>query len=54
MKQKIYTKKLMIENEYSTPEARAERLKRVRNLSNLTRKELCDLSNINHEYVMEV
>lgn len=44
---KKYAKKLLIENELSTPEARAERLKRIRNLANLTRKEICDSSGIN-------
>lgn len=47
MKTKTYTKKLLIDNEFSTPEARAERLKRVRNLSNLSRKEICESSGIN-------
>lgn len=47
MKTKIYTKKLLIENEFSTSEARAERLKRLRNLANLSRKEICESSDIN-------
>lgn len=47
MATKTYTKKLVIENEFSTPEARAERLKRLRNLANLTRSEICDSAEIN-------
>ena len=46
-KTKAYTKKLLIENEFSTPEARADRLKRVRNLANLSRKEICESGDIN-------
>ena len=44
---KIYTKKLDAENEFSTPEARAERLRRIRNLANLSRKDICDSDDIN-------
>lgn len=47
MNSKIYTKKIIMDNELSTPEARAERLKRVRNLANLSRKEMCDGDDIN-------
>jgi transcriptional regulator with XRE-family HTH domain len=44
---KTYTKKLAIENEHSTPEARAERLRRIRNLANLSRKDICGSDDIN-------
>lgn len=46
---KTYTKKLALENEHSTPGARAERLRRIRNLANLSRKDMCgsDAININ-------
>ena len=44
---KTYTKKLAIENEYSTSEARAERLRRIRNLANLSRKDICGSNDIN-------
>ena len=44
---KTYTKKLTLENEFSTPEARAERLRRIRNLANLSRKDICDADDIN-------
>ncbi|MFA5959856.1 MAG: hypothetical protein WC785_05005 [Tatlockia sp.] len=47
MTNKIYTKKLVIENEFSTPEARSERLRRLRNLANLSRKDICDSNGIN-------
>lgn len=42
-----YTKKVIVKDERSTPEARSERLRRVRNLSNLTRKQICDDKTIN-------
>lgn len=41
------TKKLTIQNVLSTPEARAARLRRVRNLANLSRKDICGLDDIN-------
>lgn len=44
---KTYTKKLTIENEHSTPVARAERLRRIRNLANLSRKDICGSDDIN-------
>ena len=47
MTTKTYTKKLIHENEFSTPEARAERLKRLRNLANLSRADICDSAEIN-------
>lgn len=40
-------KKVIIEDEKSTPQARASRLRRVRNLANLSRKELCEKAGIN-------
>ncbi len=40
-------KKLKLNNEKSTPKARADRLKRVRNLANLDRKQMCDDGTIN-------
>ena len=43
----ITTKKLKVINETSTPEARAERLKRIRNLANLDRKAMCSDDTIN-------
>lgn len=42
-----YKKKVEVLDERSTPEARAARLKRLRNLANLSRKEMCDGSEIN-------
>lgn len=44
---KTYTNRSAIEDEYSTPEARAERLRRIRNLANLSRKEICGTDDIN-------
>ena len=46
-KSKIYTKKILVDNEFSTPKARSERLKRLRNMANLSRKEICDTDEIN-------
>ncbi|HVV69327.1 MAG TPA: hypothetical protein VHE99_09915 [Gammaproteobacteria bacterium] len=42
-----YTKKVLVTDENSTPEARAERLKRVRNMANLTREQMCHDGAIN-------
>jgi len=44
-----YQKKVLVIDEHSTAEARAERLRRLRNLANLSRKEMCntDFLNIN-------
>lgn len=43
-----YIKKIVITDEQATPLARAQRLKRVRNLANLTRQQMCqDEININ-------
>ena len=38
---------MAVENEFSTPEARAERLRRIRNLANLSRKDICGSGEIN-------
>lgn len=43
----IYKKKVIITDKSTTPEARAERLRRVRNMANLSRKQICDGSPIN-------
>lgn len=42
-----YTKKVIVRDEKSTPEARAKRVKKVRNLANLTRKQMCEGNSIN-------
>lgn len=42
-----YKKKVIITDNKTTPEARAERLRRVRNMANLSRKQICDGSPIN-------
>jgi len=42
-----YKKKTEIIDDRSTPEARAVRIKRVRNLANLSRKEMCDSDELN-------
>lgn len=49
MPSRHYIKKVEILDEKSTPEARAKRLRRVRNLANLSRKALCEdgLINVN-------
>jgi transcriptional regulator with XRE-family HTH domain len=47
MHTKGYIKKILIHDELSTPDARAERLKRLRNLTNLSRKELCEFTDLN-------
>jgi len=44
---KKYTKKVIVTDERSTPEARAERLRLVRNMANLTRTQMCDDGTIN-------
>lgn len=43
----IPKKKVLVRDEQSTPEARAERLRRVRNLANLTREAMCLNSELN-------
>ena len=47
MNKNTYTEELVTETENSTPEARAERLRRVRNLANLSRKEICEAEGFN-------
>lgn len=42
-----YIKKVVITDDHASPEARAKRLRMVRNLANLSRKELCESCNIN-------
>lgn len=44
---KQYIKKVTVIDEKSSAEARAERLKRLRNLANLSRKEMCEDNDIN-------
>jgi len=39
---KKYIKKVIVTDENSSAEARAERLRKIRNLANLSRKDLCD------------
>jgi len=43
----VYTKKIIITDENATPQKRAERLKRVRNLANLTRKAMAEHDSLN-------
>lgn len=47
MNDKTYKKKILFESELSSPQHRAERLRTLRNISNLSRKELCLLTDIN-------
>jgi transcriptional regulator with XRE-family HTH domain len=42
-----HIKKVTVIDDKSTPEARAERVKRLRNLANLSRKQMCEGSDIN-------
>ena len=42
-----YIKKVIVTDQQTTPEARAERLRRVRNLANLSRQAMCDTGEIN-------
>lgn len=42
-----YKKKVEVTDDRSTPEARAARVKRLRNLANLSRKEMCDGEELN-------
>lgn len=44
---KKYIKKVVVSDELSTPIARAERLKKVRNMANLSREEICSSHNLN-------
>lgn len=46
-KEQKHTKKVVIKDELSSPEARADRLRRVRNMANLSRKEICDTEELN-------
>lgn len=46
-KQKKYIKKVIVADELSTPEARAERLRRIRNMANLNREEMCTSNGLN-------
>jgi len=47
IEQKKYLKKVIVTNEKTTREARAERLRRVRNMANLSREEMCQKGNLN-------
>ena len=42
MSDKKYLKKIIVNNEYASADARGDRLRKVRNLANLTRKDLCN------------
>jgi len=42
-----YKKKVIVTDELSTPDARAERLRRIRNMANLTREQMCNLAKLN-------
>lgn len=46
-KTKIYKKKVIVTDEKTTPQARAMRLKMVRNMANLSREEMCADGKIN-------
>lgn len=43
----LHTKQRIITDEKSCPEARAIRLRRIRNMANLTREQMCENSNLN-------
>lgn len=45
--QRKYIKKVIVLGEQSTPEARADRLRRVRNMANLKREHMCDDGQMN-------
>jgi transcriptional regulator with XRE-family HTH domain len=47
MVKKKYTKKVIVNDEHASAEARAGRLRKIRNLANLSRKEICDKEEIN-------
>lgn len=47
MVDKKYIKKVIVSDELASAEARAERLRKIRNLANLNRKEICDSDEIN-------
>lgn len=44
---KKYIKKVIVTNEDASAEARGERLRKIRNLANLSRKEICDSEDLN-------
>lgn len=44
---KKYVKKVIVTDNESSPEGRAQRLRMIRNLANLSRKQLCDLCDVN-------
>lgn len=46
-KEQKHTKKVIINDELSTPTARADRLRRARNMANLSRKEICEAEGLN-------
>ncbi|MBA3537196.1 MAG: hypothetical protein H0T84_11400 [Tatlockia sp.] len=47
MVEKKYTKKVIVKDEHASAEARAGRLRKIRNLANLSRKGICDKEEIN-------
>ena len=47
MSQKKYIKKIIVTDERASAEARAQRLRKIRNFANLNRKEICDSEEIN-------
>ncbi|MBA2656852.1 MAG: hypothetical protein H0U70_07670 [Tatlockia sp.] len=47
MVDKKYIKKVIVSDELASAEARAERLRKIRNLANINRKEICDSDEIN-------
>lgn len=47
MSPKNYIKKVIVTDENASAEARAERLRKIRNLANLNRKQICDSKEIN-------
>jgi len=46
-KQKKYTKKVVVTDDLSTPEARGDRLRCIRNMANLKREEMCASDDLN-------
>ena len=42
-----YKKKVIVTDNKTTPEARAKRLRRIRNMANLSRKQICNNSSLN-------
>ncbi|MBA2710480.1 MAG: hypothetical protein H0U57_07815 [Tatlockia sp.] len=47
MVDKKYIKKVIVSDELASAEARAERLRKIRNLANINRKQICDSDEIN-------